>query len=162
GSHEDLQAATVDDVKAFFAKWYVPNNASLVIAGDFDPVKARELVERGFGWLPPGNPLAAPPAPLPRLTSVVRETLEDHGNLPKTVMAWHSPARFAPGDAELDLLAEILQEGKQSRLYKALVYDKALAQEVSAEQQSGDLSSRFVVEAIARPGVPLDKLEAAI
>src|SRR5262249_7842059 len=54
GSHEDLQAATVDDVKAFFAKWYVPNNASLVIAGDFDPVKARELVERGFGWLPPG------------------------------------------------------------------------------------------------------------
>ena len=77
-------------------------------------------------------------------------------------MAWPTPAHFAPGDADLDLAAAVLEEGKASRLYKALVYDKALAQEVGAVQESGDLGSRFTVEAIARPGVKLPELEAAI
>jgi predicted Zn-dependent peptidase len=162
GSHEDLQAATVEDVKSFFSRWYVPSNASLVVAGDFDPAQARALVERAFGWIPTGKAPGAPPSSPPKLTSIVRDTIPDNVNLPKTVMAWHSPAHFAPGDAELDLLAVVLQEGKASRLYKALVYDKALAQDVAAVQESGDIGSRFVVEAIARPGVPLDKLEAAI
>ncbi|WP_437959301.1 pitrilysin family protein [Sorangium sp. So ce119] len=162
GSHEDLQAATVDDVKAFFRRWYVPNNVSLVVAGDFDPQEARDVIERYFGGIP-GQPVPAPTAPAPvKLNGVVRETIEDNVNLPKVVMAWHSPARFAPGDAELDLLATTLEQGKASRLYKALVYDKELAQEVSATQSSGDLGSTFTVEAIARPGVPLEKLEAAI
>jgi predicted Zn-dependent peptidase len=162
GSHEDLQAATVDDVKAFFSRWYVPNNASLAIAGDFDPVKVKEQVERMFGWIPRGEAPKEPTAPAPRLGSVVRETILDNVKLPKVVMAWHSPARYAPGDAELDLLAVILREGKASRLYKALVYDHPIAQEVTAEQHSQDLSSYFTIEAIAQPGVPLDKLEAAI
>ncbi|WP_437969969.1 pitrilysin family protein [Sorangium sp. So ce260] len=162
GSHEDLQAATVDDVTAFFRRWYVPNNVSLVVAGDFDPQKARDAIERYFGGIP-GRPVPATTTPPPvKLSGVVRQTIEDNVNLPKVVMAWHSPARFAPGDAELDLLATALEQGKASRLYKALVYDKALAQEVSAMQSSGDLGSTFTVEAIARPGVPLDKLEAAI
>ncbi|WP_437649216.1 M16 family metallopeptidase [Sorangium sp. So ce362] len=162
GSHEDLQAATVDDVTAFFRRWYVPNNVSLVVAGDFDPQKARDTIERYFGGIP-GQPVPATTAPPPvKLSGVVRQTIEDNVNLPKVVMSWHSPARFAPGDAELDLLATALEQGKASRLYKALVYDKALAQEVSALQSSGDLGSTFTVEAIARPGVPLDKLEAAI
>jgi predicted Zn-dependent peptidase len=77
-------------------------------------------------------------------------------------MAWHSPAHFAPGDAELDLAGVILQEGKASRLYKALVYDHPIAQEVHAEQHSQEQSSYFTIEAIAQPGVTLDKLEAAI
>ncbi len=77
-------------------------------------------------------------------------------------MAFHSPAHFAMGDAELDLLSEVLANGKASRLYKALVYDKKLAQEVHATQQSGDIGSQYVVEAIARPGVSLDALEKAI
>ncbi|WP_437726884.1 M16 family metallopeptidase [Sorangium sp. So ce861] len=162
GSHEDLQAATVDDVTAFFRRWYVPNNVSLVVAGDFDPQKARDTIERYFGGIP-GRPVPAATAPPPvKLSGAVRQTIEDNVNLPKVVMAWHSPARFAPGDAELDLLATALEQGKASRLYKALVYDKALAQEVSALQSSGDLGSTFTVEAIARPGVPLEKLEAAI
>jgi predicted Zn-dependent peptidase len=162
GSHEDLQAATVDDVKSFFARWYVPNNASIVVAGDMDPAKTKAEIERLFGWIPqvPLTKVEEPAAP--KLTSVVRETMTDNVKLPKIYMAWHSPARFAPGDAELDLAAAILEEGKASRLYKALVYDKPLAQEVRAGQHSQDLSSVFTIEAVAQPGVSLDELEAAI
>lgn len=162
GSHEDLQAATVDDVKSFFARWYVPNNASIVVAGDVDPAQTKAEIERLFGWIPqvPLTKVEQPAAP--KLTSVVRETMTDNVKLPKIVMAWHSPARFAPGDAELDLAAAILEDGKASRLYKALVYDKPLAQEVRAGQRSQDLSSMFVIEAVAQPGVSLDELEAAI
>jgi len=162
GSHEDLQAATVDDVKTFFARWYVPKNSSLVVAGDFDPARARAEIERLFGWIPSPEVTQVPAPPAPRLTGVVRETMADDVKLPKIIMAWHSPARFAPGDAELDLAGSILQEGKASRLYKALVYDNPLAQDVRAEQRSQDLSSLFVIEVVAQPGVPLDKLEAAI
>jgi predicted Zn-dependent peptidase len=162
GSHEDLQAASVGDVTSFFKRWYVPNNASLVVAGDFDPAKVRSLIERYFGGIPSTPVPAAPAATSPKLKGVVRETIPDNVKLPKVVMAWHTPARFAPGDAELDLLSVVLQDGKASRLYKALVYDKAIAQEVSATQNSNDLGSYFTVEAIARPNVPLEKLEEAI
>jgi predicted Zn-dependent peptidase len=162
GSHEDLQRATVDDVKAFFSRWYTPNNMSLVVAGDIDPVKTKAEVERLFGWIPRGATTFEPTAIAPELHGVVRETMADDVKLPKIVMAWHSPKHFGPGDAELDLLSLILQEGKESRLYKALVYDHPLAQEVTAEQRSEELSSTFVIEAIAQPGVSLDTLEAAI
>jgi predicted Zn-dependent peptidase len=162
GSHEDLQAATVDDVKAFFGRWYVPGNCSLVVAGDFDPAKAKTEIERLFGSIPATEvPKVEAPAPV-KLTAAVRETMVDDVKLPKIIMAWHSPARFAAGDAELDLAAAVLQEGKASRLYKAMIYDHPLAQEVRAQQQSQDLSSVFTIEAIAQPGVSLDKVEAAI
>nr|AYM54418.1 peptidase M16-like protein [Phaselicystis flava] len=162
GSHEDLQAATVQDVVSFFDRYYVPSNVSLVIAGDFEPATTRGLVEKYFGWIPPGSPPTPPAATPPKLASVVRETIPDDVQLPKVVMAWHSPAQFAPGDAELDLASVILEQGKASRLYKALVYDRPLAQEVSAAQRSQDLGSYFEIEAIAQPGVTLEKLEAAI
>lgn len=162
GSHEDLQAATVDDVKAFFRRWYVPNNASLVVAGDFDPAVVKPLIEKRFGALRNTPVPAAPPVPKVKLDKVVRETMSDNVELGKIIMAWHSPARYAPGDAELDLLSLILTEGKVSRLYKALVYDQSLAQEVSAYQASSDSASFFGIDVIAQPGVPLDKLEAAI
>jgi predicted Zn-dependent peptidase len=162
GSHEDLQSATVDDVKGFFAHWYVPNNASLVVAGDFDPTKVKADVERMFGWIPRADVPKEPSAVTPKLTGVIRETMVDNVKLPKIIMAWHSPAHFAPGDAELDLAGVILQEGKASRLYKALVYDHPIAQEVHAEQHSQEQTSYFTIEAIAQPGVTLDKLEAAI
>src|SRR6185436_17008612 len=137
--HEDLQAASVGDVTSFFKRWYVPNNASLVVAGDFDPAAARGLIDRWFGGIPKVPVSPAPPATAAQLKGVVRETIPDNVKLPKVVMAWHSPAHFAPGDAEMDLCSVILQEGKESRLYKALVYDKPLAQEVHAYQSSGDL-----------------------
>ncbi|UQA58859.1 M16 family metallopeptidase [Polyangium aurulentum] len=162
GSHEDLQAATVEDVKSFFNRFYVPNNASLVVAGDFNPGEVKPLIEKWFGAMPKASLPAAPVAPAAKLGKIVRETIPDKVELGKVVIAWHSPARYAPGDAELDLLSVVLTEGKASRLYKALVYDQPLAQEVSAVQSSGDLGSSFQIEAIAQPGVPLAKLEAAI
>jgi predicted Zn-dependent peptidase len=162
GSHEDLEAATVDDVKAFFRRWYVPNNASLVVAGDFDPAVIKPIIEKRFGALRNTPVPAAPAVPKVKLDKVVRETLTDNVELGKIVMAWHSPARYAAGDAELDLLSLILTEGKVSRLYKALVYDQSLAQEVAAYQASSDSGSYFEIDAIAQPGVSLEKLEAAI
>jgi predicted Zn-dependent peptidase len=162
GSHEDLQAASVDDVKTFFHRFYAPNNASLVIAGDFDSAATKAQIERLFGSIARADVPPAPPASPPKLTGVVRETIVDDVNLPKIIMAWHSPAHFAQGDAELDLTASVLSDGKASRLYKALVYDQSLAQDVGAAQRSQDLSSFFTVEALARPGVSLDKLEAAM
>jgi predicted Zn-dependent peptidase len=162
GSHEDLEAATVPDVKSFFDRFYVPNNVSLVVAGDFDSAQARASIQALFGGLPRAVVPPAPAGAPPKLTSVVRETILDNVELPKTIIAYHSPARFAPGDAEMDLAAMILEHGKASRLYKALVYDKPLAQEVSAGQYSQDLGSYFSIEAIAQPGVKQDDLEAAI
>src|SRR6185295_11965867 len=101
------------------------------------------------------------PLPLPKLDKTVRETIEDHVEMAKIVMAFHSPAHFQPGDAELDLFGSILSSGKSSRLYKALVYDKALAQSVSATQDSSALSSMFTVEIVVRPGVAIDAAEKA-
>jgi zinc protease len=178
GSHEDLEAATVEDVKAFFQKWYDPANASLVVAGDFDPNSVLPLLERDFGTIPSHGAPTEPAAPTvntrlndgasaasPRRGQnevLVRKTVTDKVELPKVVMAWQSPKHFAPGDAELDLVASVLASGKASRLYKSLVYERKLAQNVEAEQSSGDLASRFVIGVVARPGVSLDKLEAAV
>lgn len=167
GSHADLEAATVDDVKEFFAKHYDPANASLVVAGDFDAKRAKADIDRWFGTIPSHGATKDPGAPgfsdtKTTLTSVVKETLEDDVELPKVVMAWQSPKHFGPGDAELDLLATAFANGKASRLYKSLVYEQKVAQTVSAAQESGSLGSRFTVDVIARPGVSLDKLEAAI
>jgi len=164
GSHADLEAATVADVRGFFLTWYVPQNLSLVVAGDFDPATTRPLIERYFGGIKPGQPLPArrTPSQPAQLNGVVRATLEDNVTLTKVMMAWLSPPLFAPGDAELDVLSEILSSGKASRLYKALVYDRQLAQRVTAYQASMRLRSYFVVEAVARPGAKLDEIERVI
>jgi predicted Zn-dependent peptidase len=167
GSHEDLEAATVDDVKAFFATYYDPANASLVVAGDFDPAKTLATITRYFGSIPSRGVPPDPGAPgfdstVTTLKSVVRETIPDQVELPKIIMAWQTPKHFAPGDAELDLVGAVLALGKASRLYRTLVYDQKLAQDVSAGQASGELGSRFEVSVLAQPGVSLDKLEAAI
>jgi predicted Zn-dependent peptidase len=169
GSAADLAAAGVADVKEFFATWYDPSNASLVVAGDFDAAKARAQIERLFGSIPSrGKP--KDPGPLPAassdfktaLQSVVRQTVTDNVELPKLVLAWQSPPHFSPGDAELDLLASVLGGGKSSRLYKRLVYETKLAQEVSARQESRTLGSVFVVDALVRPGVDVAKVEKAL
>lgn len=167
GSHADLEAATVADVKDFFATHYDPANASLVVAGDFDPKSTLATIQTYFGTIPSRGKAKDPGAPgfsdqKTTLSSVVRETLEDDVELPKIVMAWQSPKHFGDGDAELDLLANALAAGKASRLYKALVYEQKLAQSVDAGQESGSLGSRFTVSVLARPGVSLEKLEAAI
>jgi predicted Zn-dependent peptidase len=167
GSPGDLEAAGVADVKEFFATWYDPANASLVVAGDFDPAQVQAEIARLFGGAPTRGKPQDPGAPgftdqKSTLTGVVRQTVVDNVELAKVVLAWQSPRQFAPGDADLDLLASVLTQGKESRLYKALVYDQKLAQEVSARQESHALVSEFAVEALVRPGVDPSKVEKAL
>jgi len=161
GSHADLEAATVADVRDFFDRFYRPSNASLVIAGDFEPGEARRLVDRYFAWMPyrePPSPRSVAPAVL---TATHRMSVTDRVQLPRLRMEWHSPALFAPGDAELDLAAHILGGGKSSRLYKALVYEQRIAQDAWAYQSSLMLGSLFGLGATAKPGQTLDAIEAA-
>jgi len=163
GSHADLEAATVEDVRAFFDRFYRPSNASLVIAGDFDPAEARALVERYFGWQP-GRPRPERPArpPEPVLARDVEVALTDRVQLPRLRLAWHAPALFAPGDADLDMAAHVLGGGKSSRLYRALVFEQRIAQDVFAYQGSQLLASLFQVGATAKPGQDLDGIAAAV
>ena len=152
GYMEDLTAASYDDVVAFFKKYYAPSNASLVVAGDLQPAEARRLIEKWFGDVKPG---ATPePATIPgaALTGVQKKTITDRVQLPRLYLAWLTPRHFEPGDAALDMVADILAGGKNSRLYKRLVYDMQIAQDVSAFQASAALSSSFQIIATPRPG----------
>jgi zinc protease len=162
GYMDDLGAASHDDVIEFHKAYYGPNNATLVVAGDIDPAQVRTLVEKWFGDVPPGpfvEPLSAPPA---YLTEVRRKTIEDRVQLPRLYLAWLTPALLRPGDAELDVVADVLAGGKNSRLYKRLVYDLQAAQDVSAFQASASLVSTFFIVVTARPGHTLEDLKRMI
>jgi len=166
GSHADLEAATVEDVRSFFEEHYRPDSAALVVAGDVRAAEVKDLVKKYFDAIPSRQRTTQRRAEkasvaAPVLDKVIRETLEDRVEMTKIIMAFHSPARFDPGDAELDLLASILSSGKTSRLYKSLVYEKSLAQSVSASQDSSALSSVFTIEILVRPGVSADAVEKA-
>jgi len=162
GSMDDLSAASFEDVVEFFKKYYVPGNASLVIAGDIDPAGARRVVERWFSDVPAGDAVPPPPVPVAYLTEEKRIVHEDKVQLPRLYMAWNSPPLFAPGDAELDILASVLTAGKNSRLYKRLVYDLQIAQDVTAFQASSGLASSFQIIVTARPGHGLSEIEAVV
>jgi zinc protease len=162
GSMEDLTAASYDDVAQFFKTYYVPNNASLVVAGDIDLVEARRLVEKWFGEIPRGAdvpPIVPPPV---TLDGVKKQTMEDKVQLPRLYLAWHSPALYSAGDAAMDMAANILAGGKTSRLYRRLVYDMQIAQDVSAFQQSEALGGVFMIVATARPGQSVERIQSVI
>ena len=151
----------LDDVQAFFRTYYHPANASLALAGDIETARAFDLAEQYFGELAPG--------PKPErviaggsLTREHRLLLEDRVELPRVYMAWHSPAMFADGDAEMDLLADLLANGKTSRLYRTLVYARRIAVDVSAYQGSRELGSYFLIAATAAPGQSLTDITSAI
>jgi len=162
GSHGDIQAAKLEDVRQFFARYYGPNNASIVIAGDIDKVKTRALVERYFGGLRRSEPVARPTVNTPPITSERRVVVHDRVELPRVFMGWLTPPAYQPGDIELAVAAEILGGGKSSRLYKTLVYERQIAQEIDAAQNSYGLTSTFVIDVIARNGVDARTLEAAV
>ncbi len=152
GYMEDLTAASYDDVVEFFRKYYQPANASLVIAGDIDPAKTRSLVEKWFVDVKAGTGVV-PPIDYPHamLTEVKRKTIQDRVQLPRLYISWLTPAFYEPGDAELDIVSQILAGGKNSRLYKRLVYDLQIAQDVNAFQASSALGSQFQIIVTARP-----------
>jgi len=162
GSMEDLSAASLEDVSDFFRRYYAPNNASLAVAGDFDPAQAKAMIEKYFAGIPSGPAVDRLQTWVPRLESERRLLAEDAVELGKVIMAWHIPGNYQPGDAELELLTSVLATGKTSRLYKRLVYDLQIAQEVEVYVDRRELSSAFMIEATARPGVELARLEAVI
>ena len=162
GSQEHLDAATVEDVKAFFRRFYAPNNASLSIAGDIDVEETRRLVEKYFGDLPP-----APPAPriqrwLPLLDNELRLELEDRVQLERLYLTWVAPPRFDPDEAPLDVMLSILGEGRSSRLYRSLVYEKQIARDVNASYGAMEIAGEIRIDATAVPGASLEEVEKTI
>ncbi|MGB7207929.1 MAG: pitrilysin family protein [Pyrinomonadaceae bacterium] len=162
GVHEDLTAASLDDVKDFFRTYYSPNNLSLVIAGDFDPAEAKRLVEKYFGTIPPGPALDRPAKAAVKLEGEKIVDVSDRVPQERTYMAWHTPAYFELGDAELELAATIMTDGLSARLNKALLYDRQLASNVVAFQSGQPISGWFALWATARPGSDLKQIEQII
>src|SRR6185312_15150297 len=162
GSHRDIESARLNDVRGFFKQYYIPNNATIALVGDITTAKAKTLVEKYFGSLPAGPavpPIDAKTAPI---TAEKRVTVTDTIQLPKVDMGWLSPSIYTPGDADADILAQIMGGGKASRLYKALVYDQKIAQNVGAAQRSLILKSNFQLSATAKPGVTNEQIEKAM
>ena len=176
GSMEDLSRASLEDVKAFFHRYYAPSNASLVLAGDFDPARARTLIEQYFGPIPSGLPVtsgaacapaSAPPIsrPAPAAVNLRAETriaLEAKVQQPQVFIEYPTPRSLSEGDHALDVAAQILAGGKASRLYKRLVYELQIAQSVTAHQQSQLLQSVFEISATPIAGHTLDELVRVI
>lgn len=163
GYPADLRAAQVSDVAAFFKTYYVPNNATMVIAGDVKFAEVKRLVEKYFAWMPrgaePARPRYAEPAPLRK--EIVR-TATDEVQVPRVYLAWRGPKIFSADQPAMDLALTILGEGKSSRLYERLVYDEKIAQEVDAGLDAGELGGMVTIEATAKPGVSPRRLIAEI
>jgi len=161
GSAEDIRSATLEDVIDFFHTYYVPANATLVLAGDFQSDHARALVAKYFGAIRLQPRQARVEVPQMTHPVVHRHIIEDDVQVPRLRLMWHSPAFMAEGDAELDILASILCKGKNSRLTNALVYEQQIASGVSCAQASAK-ASMFVIEAMPLPGTSVEQLEEAI
>ena len=161
GEVDDLNAATVDDARAFFARFYHPGNASLVVAGDISAAETFDRVAELFGEIPAGpaiDPVIAADVP----AREERLVLEDRVDLTRLYLTWPTPPLFATGDAELDLAADLLANGRTSRLYRRLVHDRRLATEVVAAQSSRELLGHFQVVLTLAPGQAVDAVRAAV
>jgi zinc protease len=162
GYQEDLTAASLEDVKTFFSRWYSPNNACLVVAGDVKPAEVKRLVQKYFGDLPRGpKPPAIGKRPV-ELAGDRRDVLEDQVTLPQVALAWHTVPHWDRDDSALDVLADILGQGKASRLYERLVYREQSAQQVGAFQFSRQLAGSFHVTVQAREGHTLAEMERVV
>jgi zinc protease len=162
GSQEHLDAASLEDVKDFFRRYYAPNNASLAIAGDIDLVEAKRLVEHYFGNLAPAPPVGRIERWLPRLENELRIGLEDRVQLQRLYFAWAGPPRFDADEAPLDVLVSVLAEGRSSRLYRSLVYEKQIARDVNAYYSPMEIAGEVRVDATVAPGARLEDVEAAL
>jgi zinc protease len=161
GAADDIRAMQLEEVQAFFRTYYHPSNASLSLAGDIDTDVAFALAEKYFGDIPANSR----PERVVAQASLAREmrlVLEDRVEMPRVYIGWHSPAMFEDGDAEMDLLSDLLANGKTSRLYRTLVYERRIALDVSAFQNSRELGSFFMLVATAAPGQSLTDITVAI
>ncbi len=162
GSLDDLSAASIDDIKSFFRTYYTPRNASLAIAGDFNSAEARRLVEKYFGSIASGPQIARPKPPQPKLTETKYIEMQDRVTLPRLYLVWPSHPQFTADEAATDVLAYVLGSGKSSRLYKTLVYDHQVAQDVSASNNSQEIAGQFQIQITGRPDKSLAELETVV
>lgn len=162
GSHADIEAARLNDVRDFFHQFYTPNNATIAIAGDFDPVKLKPLMEKYFGPIPKGPPVEKVTLTTPSITSERRAIVTDTVQLPRVTMAWLAPRAFQDGDADARLFTQILGGTNSSRLYRKLVYQQQIAQTAECEYNAFALASVAMCNVTARPGIRPEQLEAAM
>lgn len=163
GSMADLSAATLDDVKNFFRTYYAPNNATLVISGDFQIDSAKALVTHYYGDIPRGP--ALPARPVPPSVVIQRDTflvLQDRVQIPRVYYAWPTVKDFSRDDAALNVLASVLADDKNSRLYKRLVYDLQIAQDVYAGQQGSRLAGYFQIVVTPRKGIAPARVDSIV
>jgi zinc protease len=152
GSMSDLSAATLDDVRDFFGRYYAPNNACLVVAGNFDDGIMRRTIDEHFGPIPAGPAVAVPRPARPSLESDTVLQLPDNVHLPRLYLAWHSAPWHTREDAVLDVLTDVLSAGKNSRLFRALVLEQQIAQSVIAYQHGLECGGKLMIQITARPG----------
>lgn len=163
GSLADLSAAALEDVKDFFRRYYAPNNATITIAGDFEPDSAKAWVTKYFGAIPrSAAPVTRPTVPAVSLGRDTLLVMEDRVQLPRAYYVWHGVTAYSEDDAALDALSDILANGKSSRLYRALVYEQQIAQDVGMGNNSNKLDGMLMLTATAKPGVHPRQLDAEI
>ena len=162
GSQEDLDAASLDDVKDFFQRYYAPSNASLAIAGDFNPCEALELVQRYFGDLPPGETVARTGRQDSALSGRVEIDMQDKVTLPRLYISWPAPAEGHLDDAPLELYQTIMSDGLTSRLHRSLVYEKQIAQHAFLRYMPSEIAGQLMVQVTAAEGHGLEEIEEAV
>lgn len=162
GSIDELNSAKLEDVQKWFTTYYGPNNAVVVIAGDIDAKTALEKVKKYFGDIPPSPPISRHSAWVAKRTGTHRESTQDRVSQARIYKVWNIPGWGTMCADNLDLVSSILSDGKTSRLYKRLVYDDQLATSVSAYVNTREIAGIFTIQADARPGVELSKVEKAI
>ena len=161
GSQEDLDAASLDDVKDFFRRFYSPSNGSLAIAGDIDSQATLDMVDKYFGSLQPGPSVPRFGRFDSGLKGRVELEMRDRVSLPRMYIAWPTPPHLSSDDPALELLRGVLSDGLSSRLYKTLVYEKQIAQNAGASFHASEVAGQFVVDVTAAEGHDLDEIQAA-
>jgi zinc protease len=161
GSMTDLSAASVEDVKNFFRVYYAPNNATLTIAGDFDPAQAKAWVQKYFADIPRGRAITRPQVKLVSMAAERRLVFEDRVQVPRLTLSWPTVGATQDDDHILDVLASVLSASRTSRLTKELVYDRQWAASVGAQQRTNENGGEFRITLTPRPGHSLTELELA-
>ena len=162
GSMEDLNAASLEDVRTWFKTYYGAANTILALAGDIDPETARKKVEKYFGDIPAGPPVARHQHWVPRMTGTRRQKLADRVPQARIHKVWAIPAYGEAENVYLQLARDILAVGKPSRLYKRLVYDEQTATDVWSDVAAREISGLFILLATARPGEDLGRIERGL
>lgn len=162
GWMKDIEKFELDDVRNFFRTYYTPNNASLIIGGNFEIPTAKEIIEKYFCEIPSGEPIKDVIVEKQELKETKKIVHKDNVQLPRIYLAWHTDKAFSENDASLDILSEILSSGKSSRLFKSLVFDKQIAQDISSFQYSAKYAGSFIVASTAKPNVDLEEIKKEI